>query len=244
MRLRKPAMLMLGLLLVSPVRAETVWGAPDSPFPVVEGSLDQQRLAVKHALNETRQQDPARLFRAANTAYLLNRIEDAAFLYYVANFRAIYDLQHFPPANDDPKATLSRLKEATSQKVVPALTENPVQYAAVLKRLTAWDCRPASDYVPAWSATPRSEASIPAQTCAETMRPWLARMQDILALLTAPGYSDALNICRRYRRATPEVRNTPEERQRFDEALALMTRVEQEQKRDGFAAAMRRAVGK
>src|SRR5262245_37805042 len=62
------------------------------------GSRDQLARTVDAIVNDSSLVSPVYLFMASKTAFVLNRVEDAAFLFYAAQLRAAFDFDRYDVA--------------------------------------------------------------------------------------------------------------------------------------------------
>jgi len=86
---------------------------------------------------------PMFLYLAANTAFRLGRVEDAAFLFYGAQLRRAVDFQRYnieTTANSNNAATyLGFLNQTTGEAINPAILRLPAAFTSVIARLEQWD---------------------------------------------------------------------------------------------------------
>ena len=89
---------------------------------------------------------PLYLYFAANTALRLERIEDAAFLFYAAQLRRAFDFQRYDiariPEGEGLAIYFGFLNETTGMSVNPAIMRRPPQFAAVVAKLETWELVP------------------------------------------------------------------------------------------------------
>jgi hypothetical protein len=90
---------------------------------------------------------PTYLYLAANTAFRLGRLEDAAFLFYAAQLRKAVDLKRYDidsVANGNNTATyFAFLNQTIGAHINPAITRQPKLFAAAIQRIDAWTLLPA-----------------------------------------------------------------------------------------------------
>jgi len=91
---------------------------------------------------------PMFLFFASKTAFNLNRIEDAAFLFYAAQLRAAFDFSRFQvngtPDGDNAATYLGFLRRAIGNSVSPAIMLKPAGFTNVVDRLERWTLIPSA----------------------------------------------------------------------------------------------------
>jgi TonB family protein len=89
---------------------------------------------------------PLYLYLAANTAMRLDRIDDAAFLFYAAQLRRAFDFQRYDmarmPEGQGIATYFGFLNETTGMSINPAIMRRPPQFAAVVAKLEKWDLVP------------------------------------------------------------------------------------------------------
>ncbi|MFZ4397887.1 MAG: hypothetical protein ACOYOU_19935 [Kiritimatiellia bacterium] len=93
------------------------------------------------------------MFIAADTAFELGRLEDAAFLLHAARFRAMIDRDRFPAkqqGSESPGIYLGFLSENAGQVIGPAALQKPDAMLAASRRFAAWDYGTIKSYDPGW----------------------------------------------------------------------------------------------
>ncbi len=92
---------------------------------------------------------PMYLIVAANTAFRMTRVEDAAFLFYAGQIRAKFDFDRYDissRADGNNAATyLGFLIHTTGQGINPAIQSQPKQFATVIQRIETWEVVPSPD---------------------------------------------------------------------------------------------------
>jgi hypothetical protein len=136
----------------------------NQPFATFKGSPAEQQRLVDVVLAKTPGIDSMTMFIAADTAFELGRLEDAAFLLYAARFRAMVDLERFSPkgqGGNSPGVYLAFLNANAHEVIGPAAIEKPAVLVAAAKRFAAWDFTTIRNYRPGWeySGSPRAQES-------------------------------------------------------------------------------------
>src|SRR5258708_8887038 len=115
---------------------------------------------------------PRFLFLAANTAYRIGELKEAAFLFYAAQIRKAFDYKRYGlgKANGDNIQTYwGFLNQALGESLNQAITRSPREFSEVVDMLGKWQVVPADDalyvktmycaFLPPkrqWQATPDS----------------------------------------------------------------------------------------
>ena len=112
-------------------------GGRESLMPLIDDFVADSSMA-----------SPMFLYYAANTAFRLGRIEDAAFLFYAAQLRRAVDFRRYniSPEPDGSNAVtyLMFLNETTGMLINPAIMRQPAQFSSVIARLEKWEIVPAA----------------------------------------------------------------------------------------------------
>jgi TonB family protein len=107
------------------------------------GSREQLIGVVDDFVADSSMASPMFLYFAANTAFRLGRIEDAAFLFYAAQLRRAVDFQRYnisaEPDGNNAITYLMFLNETTGMSVNPAIMRQPAQFSSVIRRLEKWE---------------------------------------------------------------------------------------------------------
>lgn len=97
------------------------------------------------------------LFSSAAQAMKYNQIEDAAFLFYVAQLRMRYDFALYKPTGsggDSPLVMFNALFVGIGSAINPAIMREPKMFDAVVKRVESWAPVVPPGYDPGWPYTP------------------------------------------------------------------------------------------
>jgi uncharacterized protein len=96
------------------------------------------------------------LLVGASTAYRLDRLQDAGFLFYAGETRARYELKKYKPVEsggNSPAVFLVFLLANSEDTIVGDLKKRPADYAEVMDRLDAWTIREPRGFDPGWEYT-------------------------------------------------------------------------------------------
>ena len=103
---------------------------------------DELARTVDAIVNDSSLVSPACLFLASKTAFTLNRVEDAAFLFYAAQLRAAFDFDRYDvarqPDGNNAATYLGFLRHTIGESVNPAIMREPAHFTAVMDRLDRW----------------------------------------------------------------------------------------------------------
>ncbi len=149
---------MMALLLgvASPALAQTrvtvewlktlVWTNDSPAGDAFTGTPAHLTTVVNAITADTSLVSPMLLFFASQTAFSLNRLEDAAFLFYAAQLRASFDFSRYyipgTPETGDTARYLSFLRKTIGHNVNSAIMVQPKQFATVMDRLERWTVVP------------------------------------------------------------------------------------------------------
>jgi hypothetical protein len=125
----------------------------NEPFAKFKGSSAEQQKLVDAVLRNTPRIESMTMFIAADTAFELGRLEDAAFLLHAARFRARIDRDRFPArqqGSESPGIYLGFLSENAGQVIGPAALQKPDAMLAASRRFAAWDYGTIKTYNPGW----------------------------------------------------------------------------------------------
>jgi hypothetical protein len=195
------------------------------------GSRDELGRSVDAILNDSSLVSPAYLFIASKTAFTLNRIEDAAFLFYAARLRAAFDFDRYDvdrrPDGNNAATYLGFLGQTIGSTVNPAIMREPARFTAVMDRLDRWQIVPSRQaYYPDFaSATfktapetwPKAAATIKSQFMTQFGRRQ-ARLLNDSEYFTAFRFVQRMNL--------GELPNTAENRAQLQKSTAAMEAAE------------------
>mgnify|MGYP000877812032 FL=1 len=190
--------------------------------------------ALDYVLAHADTMNSIHLLVGANTAYRLNRLQDAAFLFYAGRIRARYDLQKYQPmasGGDNPIAALRFLIANASRPIMRAVFFEAADYAGMVQRLEAWTIEESDDYDPGW-AYRRHE--VPDDLAAHLMAETLEEARPLATLLNIPEYMKALKTMREFNELPSEARDESVAIERYARAEQTMQRIELERDLKGI----------
>lgn len=117
----------------------------------LRGSEDNRREAVRLVLENSTQADPATMYIASLNANSLGQLENAGFLFYAAQMRAVFDMKRFKGGNmpGGVGAAFGALRNQIGEVINPAIVRDPKVYAKIVERLENWDMTTPKNYNPA-----------------------------------------------------------------------------------------------
>ena len=216
----------------------------NEPFARFQATDAEMHKQVSYILKNTAQTDAEKLYIAANSAFVLERLEDAGFLFYAAVLRTESDLERFPPKKQDqqsPIPYLNFLAANSAARIDQMLTFNPDHYEKVLQRFKAWDCSISNDYQPSWEYTAVNPS---ASACSVIQQKRIQPMQRFTQLFANPGYRKNVERLRGYLELSPEQQQQEQTAAEINQLLQAMLDFEREQDNPGIAAALLRNMPK
>jgi hypothetical protein len=116
------------------------------------GTEEEQNKIVDMFISDNSKSDSVDLYRAANTANLLNRTKDAMFLFYAAQLRKAFDYKRFGLDERDMEMEyvstieyLEYLNYESGVDINPLVIQNPKQFSEVIRILETWNIIPSDD---------------------------------------------------------------------------------------------------
>lgn len=192
------------------------------------------RVALEYVLTNAETMPPVLLLIGANTAYGLERLEDAAFLLYAAWIRSKYDLEKYKPTKtggDSPEVYLSFLFHNIGEPVNREIFLQPKDYAAVMERLEAWTIKDPPGYDCGWEHTLQR---VPGDLSNKVKAEYLDFHKPIATLLNIPEYFQAFKAMREYEDLPLAKRSDPDALKRRSSARETMRRIEKEKNLKGL----------
>lgn len=197
------------------------------------GSREALTQVVDAIASDSSLVSPMYLFFASKTAFNLNRVADAAFLFYAAQLRTAFDFERLSAADPRPDGKnaatyLGFLRQTIGASVNPAIMREPKQFAAVMDRLDAWPLVPAREaYYPEFDTA--KGFKVPPERWAETaatikngFMTQFGRRQ--ARRLNDPEYFEAFRFVQAMNFG--EQPATPENRDRLQKSMATMKAAE------------------
>jgi hypothetical protein len=111
-------------------------------------SREQQKNIVSAFVEDNSKSDPTYLYLAANTAYRIGEIKEAAFLFYAAQIRKRFDYKRYGlgDANGNNVQTYwGFLNQTLGESLNTAITRSPREFSEVVDMLGKWQVVPADD---------------------------------------------------------------------------------------------------
>lgn len=173
----------------------------------------------------------AHLFAASAEMLNRGRLQDAAFLFYIAQMRRRLDIAHFPPAEsgaDSPDILLMALSQQIGQAVNPAIMRQPKELSAVLERVRAWTPVTPRNYDPGWKPL-RRESDAGAQGAFEkNKKDFLDHFGGLATLLNRPDYFAAFKTLQDFNFGNYEETKKPARVREKEAAEKKMAAIEKE----------------
>jgi hypothetical protein len=195
------------------------------------GSREQQTRAVDAIVSDSSLVSPMYLFMASRTALTLNRVEDAAFLFYAAQLRAAFDFDRYDvskQADGNNAATyLGFLRQTIGMSVNPAIMREPARFTAVMDRLDRWDLVPSRQaYYPEFEPAKFKTAPDTWAASAATIKDGFMQQfgRRMARLLNDPEYFEAFRFVQAMNLG--ELPGTPANREKFQKSMAAMEAAE------------------
>ncbi len=168
------------------------------------------------------------LFMASGVAFREKRLEDAGYLFYVAKFRANFDLSLFPPAATNgasPTIAFGALSEQLGNSINPAVMGDPKTFSKIIERVKKWTPVLAANYDPGWAFTKRAdEKQARAELQADTKK-FMDIMGGLSTLLQDNRYFSAFKVMQNYNLS---VGHPPPSKAAYDNAVQTILRIEKE----------------
>src|SRR5262245_38606076 len=135
------------------------------------GSPAQLGRLIDAMVSDSALVSPTYLFLASTTAFTLNRVADAAFLFYAAQLRTAFDFERYDiarqPDGNNAATYLGFLRQTIGMSVNPAIMREPARFAEVMDRLEKWEMVPSREaYYPEFASA--KGFKIPQEKWAET----------------------------------------------------------------------------
>jgi len=141
------------------------------------------------------------LFMASSAALKTKRLEDAGFLFYVAQMRHRFDVDAFPPkgaGGNDPRQLLQALSDTIGRAVNPTVMVQPKVFSRIVARTAQWEPKILTGSSPGWAhltpaMTARAQAAhrVRKQESVQVMR-------GIATLISDPAYLQDFRLVQNY----------------------------------------------
>lgn len=176
----------------------------------------------------------ADLFMATGSALNQERYTDAAYLFYIAKFRASFDKEVFPPVGtggNSPMVAFGALSFQFGQVVNPEIMRRPEEFTKALELTKNWEPLVPEGYDPGWEFTSKQDNYKAKENLKKTRSEFNKGMGGLATLLNKPGYFSAFKIAQAYNMTFDDSRPSEE---KFNEAVATMTQIEKDNAIEGM----------
>lgn len=171
---------------------------PNEPFSAFPGSVQEKGRAVDWVVAQAAVAPPHLLYGAASTAYRLDRLDDALFLYSAGNLRSAWETTTFPPTaggGDSPVVYFAFLARNAAQVINPAAMSDPRIIRTAVARLEKWAPLAPEGYRPGYpyrSIRPEEQAQL--EALRGKMTAYVKRLSRKAALLDVPEYRRCVRV--------------------------------------------------
>ncbi len=198
----------------------------------LRGSEDNRREAVRLVLENSAQADAATMFIASLNANSLGQLEDAGFLFYAAQMRAVFDMKRFKGGNTPGGvgAAFGALRNQIGEVINPAIVRNPKVYAKIVERLENWDMTTPKDYKPGWDTQGQVPGVEKAAVVREIKEGPLKGMRPMAKLLQDPEYFAAFHTYQDFNLATYKEQQEPDRIAQKNAAEETILRIEKQKR--------------
>lgn len=232
----KPLVTMLMLLVALSAGAQSKKPAAKKPSKMDEilGQIQRAKSpaealpAMTYVLGHAAEAPSLQLFMGATAAMGNNRLQDAAFLFYVAQMRSRYDLVRFPPkesGGNSPAVLFAALNQQIGSAINPAIMRDPEALVTVVKRVEAWSPAVPAGYAPGWPHTAGKADA--AKALFTTQRAAFSKQFGALStLLSDPEYFASFKVVQDYNFSNPEQMKDPRRKKAKENAEGKMLAIE------------------
>jgi hypothetical protein len=180
------------------------------------------------------------LYAAGGLAFREKRLEDAGFLFYVAQLRRRYDNALFPPrgtGGNSPMLALGAMNQELGAVINPAMMAEPKVYAKALDRVKSWKPNVLPNYDPGWEYSKKGSQKQVEEAFAETRKDFMEHMNGLCTLLLDDAYFRAFKTAQDYNLKMNNDTNRPS-KEMNDAAIHTMQRIEKEKGIEGITSVM------
>jgi len=195
--------------------------------------------AMKNVLQSPQKHSAKTLYLSAAVAQKESRIEDAAFLFYIARFRVVYDTELFPPSGtggDSPLVELKAFQTVSGGTINPSIMKSPTDFAATISRVKAWMPSADGNYDPAWNWQLRGDDAKALAAMEKRRKPFIAKMEGLAKLFANKEYHQAF--------MDEQARNLSGDassKELRNKSLETMRRIEKEMEISGIATELEKS---
>ena len=157
--------------------------------------------AMDGVLKNAPEYSGAALFIASGVAFREHRIEDAGFLFYVAKFRAEFDIALFPPTgtgSNNPMVAFGALNQELGSSINPAVMAEPKVFARILARVKTWSPVLAPNYDPGWPFAKKGDEKQARAALQAEIKNFMGGMGGLCTLLQDSRYFAAFKVMQAY----------------------------------------------
>lgn len=190
--------------------------------------------AMKNVLESSQKHSAKTLYLSAAVAQKESRIEDAAFLFYIARFRVAFDTELFPPSGtggDSPLLELKAFQSTTGGTINPSIMKSPADFAATIRRVKAWMPSVDGNYDPAWNWQLRGDEAKALVAMEKRRKPFIAKMEGLAKLFANKEYHQAF-----MEEQTRNLSGDASSKELRGKSLEIMRRIEKEMGISGIAS--------
>jgi len=190
------------------------------------------------------------LYHGSGVAFKEKRLEDSAFLFYIARWRARFDKECFPPIGEggnSPFTLYSALQHQYGSAINPAVMAEPQVFEGALARVKKWSPKASKEYDPGYAFTERKAEEDALAAINPKRTEFINKMSDLARLLKMPEYFAAFRVVQAYnlsdlaalsydkltQEAVDNVMAKRPAQKAYDKAMKTMERIEKEQGLEG-----------
>lgn len=114
------------------------------------GDAQAQKAIVDQFVKDNSASDSVYLYMAANTAFKIDDIKDAGFLFFAAQVRKAFDYKRYGLGDADGnnvQTYIGFLNQTVGQQINPAITHDPATFSAAVSMLESWNVIPTDDTI-------------------------------------------------------------------------------------------------
>jgi hypothetical protein len=191
--------------------------------------------AMNVVLKEPGIHSAAVLYYASAVALREKKMEDAGFLFSVAQLRADIDRHVFTPkgtGGDDPAVAFGALNEQIGSVLNPPLMREPKAFARDLERVKTWKAQFPAGYSPGYEYTSRLDDAAAEKIYADDLKSFLGVMMGPCTLLQDDAYFAAFKTVQDFNLKLGVDRPS---QKAYDKAMETMRQIEKKKGIKGMA---------
>lgn len=197
-------------------------------------SEEKATKALRIVLEDTQVVDSTSLLFASSVAIQKDENTNAAYLFYIAKFRAQFDKAMFPPTGtggNTPMILFGALTNQLGSLINPVIMRLPDQFAKSIALTSEWKPLVPEGYDPGWEHHGMTSVDTAMEQFQSAHESFNVGMGNIAKLLQMPPYFDAFLIVQDYNLSWDEGKPSKDE---FDNAEKTMMEIEQSEKIEGM----------